>query len=107
MINAEDGKEVTDQDFRGKFMVLYFGFTHCPDVCPDELEKMSKVITKLDAIKGVGENITPVFISVDPKRDTPEAVRQYIKGIISLLSNCTYFQGNFTCVFLNFIFINF
>lgn len=48
-------------------------------VCPDELEKMSKAITKVDALPGIGEHVTPVFISVDPARDTPEAVKKYIK----------------------------
>ena len=48
-------------------------------VCPDELEKMSKAIRKVDALPGVGDQVTPVFISVDPGRDTPEAVRKYIK----------------------------
>jgi protein SCO1/2 len=62
--------------------VLYFGFTHCPDVCPDELEKMSKVITRLDKLKGVGDMVKPIFISIDPQRDTPEVVQRYIKGTI-------------------------
>lgn len=79
LMNAEDGKPVTEKDLKGKFSIIYFGFTHCPDVCPDELEKMSKAITKMDLLKGVGEMVTPVFISVDSKRDTPEAVKTYIK----------------------------
>jgi protein SCO1/2 len=79
LTDCETGKEVTEQDFLGKFAVIYFGFTHCPDVCPDELEKMSKAISKMDLMPGVGAMVTPIFISVDPKRDTPEAVKTYIK----------------------------
>jgi protein SCO1/2 len=59
-------------------MVMYFGFTHCPDVCPDELEKMSVAISKLDKL-GVGNMVVPIFVSVDPGRDTPEVVKKYIK----------------------------
>lgn len=79
LTDAETGASVTDKTYHGKFMVIYFGFTNCPDVCPDELEKMSKAITMLDALPGVGEHIVPIFVSVDPKRDTPEVVKQYIK----------------------------
>ena len=88
LVDSETGQTVTDKDFHGKFTILYFGFTHCPDVCPDELEKMSKAITKLDRMgSAIGELVVPVFISVDPKRDTPEAVKTYIKGISMVVAN--------------------
>jgi protein SCO1 len=79
MVDCESGKSVTNEDFKGKFTVLYFGFTHCPDVCPDELEKMSKVITKIDQFPDIGPHVVPIFISVDPGRDSPEVVKKYIK----------------------------
>lgn len=60
-------------------MILYFGFTHCPDVCPDELEKMSRVIKKIDTLEDVGADVEPIFITVDPHRDNPKVVREYIK----------------------------
>lgn len=78
LIDADTGKVVTEKDYAGKFMVMYFGFTHCPDVCPDELEKMSVAISKLDKL-GVGNMVVPIFVSVDPGRDTPEVVKKYIK----------------------------
>ncbi len=79
LVDCETKERVTDKSFLGKFIVIYFGFTNCPDVCPDELEKMSHAIRKMDKMPGVGEMVTPVFVSVDPGRDTPEAVKEYIK----------------------------
>ncbi|KVI11449.1 Copper chaperone SCO1/SenC, partial [Cynara cardunculus var. scolymus] len=72
-----DGISVTEKDFKGKWTLIYFGFTHCPDICPDELQKLAAAI---DKIKGkAGFEIVPVFISVDPERDTVEQVREYVK----------------------------
>ncbi|CAM0909524.1 unnamed protein product [Alopecurus aequalis] len=72
-----DGKPVTEKDFLGKWTLLYFGFTHCPDICPDELQKMSAAIKKIK--ENVKLEIVPVFISVDPERDTVEQVHDYVK----------------------------
>lgn len=72
-----DGKRYTEKDFLGKWMYIYFGFTNCPDVCPQEMAKMSRMITQLD--KQVGKDYwQPIFISVDPKRDTPESIKNYL-----------------------------
>ena len=67
---------VTNENFKGKWVLLYFGFTNCPDICPDELEKMSKVHS---ALKESGYNSVPVFVSVDPERDTPQKISNYLK----------------------------
>ncbi|CAG8454073.1 9763_t:CDS:2 [Paraglomus brasilianum] len=75
----QDGKLTTNNDFRGKFMLVYFGFTHCPDICPEELDRMSEVIDRLYNDNEVGKVIVPIFISCDPQRDTVEAVREYLK----------------------------
>ncbi|TVU32677.1 hypothetical protein EJB05_24420 [Eragrostis curvula] len=72
-----DGKPVTDKDFLGKWTLLYFGFTHCPDICPDELQKMAAAIDKIKEKAKL--DIVPVFITVDPERDTVEQVRDYVK----------------------------
>ncbi|KAI8927073.1 SCO1/SenC-domain-containing protein [Entophlyctis helioformis] len=75
-----DGRPVTDLDFRGKFMLLYFGYTFCPDVCPEELEKMAVIVDGLNHNAGYSEDtIVPIFISCDPKRDSVESIREYLK----------------------------
>ncbi len=76
-LTDQNGKRVTEQDFRGKFMLIYFGFTYCPDVCPTALQVMAAALDKLGP---KGERITPVLISVDPERDTPTQLAQYVKS---------------------------
>jgi len=71
------GKRVTDQDFRGRFMLVFFGFTYCPDVCPTALQVMGAALQKLGS---KAEQITPVLITVDPERDTPEQMAMYVKS---------------------------
>ncbi len=75
LVNHE-GETVTDQDFRGKTMLIYFGFTFCPDVCPVRLLTMAQVLDKLGR---KAEQVQPMFISVDPERDTPEVMAQYVQ----------------------------
>lgn len=72
-----DGDVVSDSDMRGKYQLVYFGFTYCPDICPQELEKQAQVIEKLD--KMFGEVVQPVFITVDPGRDTLAQVKAYVR----------------------------
>ncbi|KAI5061230.1 hypothetical protein GOP47_0023735 [Adiantum capillus-veneris] len=76
LINHE-GREITDKQFKGNWTLLYFGFTHCPDICPDELQKMVEAIDVIE--KRDNLPITPVFISVDPERDSVEQIREYVK----------------------------
>jgi cytochrome oxidase Cu insertion factor (SCO1/SenC/PrrC family) len=70
------GKPRTDADFRGHYMLVFFGFTNCPDICPVELQTISDALDQLDAKQAA--NVTPIFITVDPERDTPEALRTYV-----------------------------
>jgi protein SCO1/2 len=69
------GKPVTERDFAGKFLLIYFGYTHCPDVCPTTLGSMAEGISKLP--REAQERLVPVFITVDPERDTPPVVGAY------------------------------
>lgn len=71
------GKSFSDRDLLGGWSLLYFGFTHCPDICPEELEKI--VDAKKIAEKATGKKLAMVFISVDPERDTVAQVAQYVK----------------------------
>ncbi|CAI9107933.1 OLC1v1007418C1 [Oldenlandia corymbosa var. corymbosa] len=71
-----NGKPVTEKSFLGKWTLIYFGFTFCPDICPVELEKLVSAIDKIKEKSGI--EIVPVFISVDPERDTVEQVRAYV-----------------------------
>jgi protein SCO1/2 len=73
----QNGKTVTDRDFRGKYMLVFFGFTRCPDVCPAELQVMSAA---LDALGPKADEVVPIFVTLDPERDTPEAVGAYVKN---------------------------
>ena len=69
------GETVTEQDFRGRYMLIYFGFTFCPDICPTELGVMSAAV---NALGSKGEQVTPVLITIDPERDTPEVLARYV-----------------------------
>lgn len=74
---ADDGRRVTEKDFRGQFLLIYFGYTHCPDICPVDLSVMTEA---LDLAGPAAENVQPIFITVDPVRDTPESLAQYRKS---------------------------
>lgn len=69
------GQAVTDKDYRGAWRLVFFGYTHCPDVCPTTLSTVALILDELgeDAAK-----IQPMFITVDPARDTPEVLAQYV-----------------------------
>ena len=71
------GRRVTEKDFLGRYMLVFFGYTYCPDVCPTELQVMTAA---LDELKEAGDAIVPVFITVDPERDTPDTVRAYVEN---------------------------
>jgi len=74
-LTASDGRRVTDQDFRGRWMLIYFGFTFCPDVCPTELAVMAAA---LDALGDDAADIQPILITLDQERDTVEVLRDYV-----------------------------
>jgi protein SCO1/2 len=73
-----DGHGVTDQSFRGKAMLVYFGYTHCPDACPTALQDMAAAVDKLTPAERA--QVQVVFITVDPARDTPAVMKSYVSA---------------------------
>jgi protein SCO1/2 len=71
----QDGNTVTDKDFAGKYKLIYFGFTYCPAICPTELQKITGALKELGA---EAENIQPLFITIDPERDTVPVMKDYV-----------------------------
>jgi protein SCO1 len=74
---SHKGQQVTDKDFRGKYMLVSFGYTYCPDVCPTELQVISAA---LDELGDKARDIQPIFITIDPERDTVAALAQYMQS---------------------------
>ncbi|MGO4501613.1 MULTISPECIES: SCO family protein [unclassified Dyella] len=73
----DHGKKVSGQDFRGKVVLLYFGYTHCPDVCPLTLAQLHVVMQRLGPL---ADGARILFVSVDPARDTPEIMHAYVNA---------------------------
>jgi protein SCO1 len=76
-LRTPDGATVTDQTYRGKWLLLYFGYTFCPNTCPTALMDISLVLARLGA---EADTIQPLFITVDPQRDTPDVLQQYTRS---------------------------
>ena len=75
-LSTPDGRAVTDETFRGKWMLIYFGYTYCPDVCPTTLMSMVRALKTLGPL---ADKVQPLFVTVDPQRDTPEIIGEYVK----------------------------
>jgi cytochrome oxidase Cu insertion factor (SCO1/SenC/PrrC family) len=76
-LTDQHGKPVSDQAFRGRYMLIYFGYSFCPDVCPTTLAVMAQALEKLG---GKSHQVVPVFITIDPERDTPKVLDDYMKS---------------------------
>ncbi|WEW60267.1 Cu-binding protein [Emydomyces testavorans] len=94
-----EGRVFREERLRGKYNLIYFGFTHCPDICPDELDKMAAIIDIVKAKSNGASVLRPIFVTCDPARDTPEVLRAYLKefheGILGLTG--TYGQVKQMC----------
>jgi len=71
----QNGKKVNFSDFTGKYLLIFFGYTYCPDVCPTSMYRIKETLNKLGMYK---EDVHVIFISVDPDRDTPETLKKFI-----------------------------
>ena len=84
-LTDQDGRVVTDADFRGRWLLLYFGYTHCPDACPTALNSIAEALDQLGPSR---QKMQPVFITLDPERDTPATLKEYTSafqaGILGL-----------------------
>ncbi|HUY69206.1 MAG TPA: SCO family protein [Alphaproteobacteria bacterium] len=76
-LTDQDGKTVSDTDFRGKFLLVYFGYTYCPDLCPTGLSGIAHV---LDTLGSEAKKVQTLFITIDPARDTPAKLKQYVES---------------------------
>lgn len=76
-LTNQKGEHVTDETFRGKYMLVSFGYTSCPDVCPAELQLMSNA---MDLLGANADKVTPIFITVDPERDTVSQMASYVSN---------------------------
>jgi protein SCO1/2 len=85
-LTDQNGRTVTDQDLKGKPFLVFFGFTHCPDVCPTTLFEISEILRTLgpDA-----DRVRALFITVDPERDTPDVMKDYLSSFDPHLSGLT------------------
>jgi len=78
-LTNQDGKQVTDRDFAGKYRIVYFGYTYCPDVCPVDARNIGlglRAVEKSDP--AIGAKIVPLFITIDPARDTPAVLKSFL-----------------------------
>jgi protein SCO1 len=74
-LQGGDGKTISDQTLRGRPFLVYFGYTHCPDVCPTELARISDILTQMG-----DKSVPALFITVDPERDTPKIMQDYVSS---------------------------
>ncbi|HEY0626079.1 MAG TPA: SCO family protein [Allosphingosinicella sp.] len=78
-LTDQDGRRVSDTAFKGKYRLFYFGFTYCPDVCPVDLQVIGQGLRQIEkSDPDIAAKVQPIFISVDPERDTPAVIKQYV-----------------------------
>ena len=89
LVNSE-GETVTDADFAGRFQMIYFGYAYCPDICPFDVQRMVQGYnTFVEANPAMADRIQPIFITIDPERDTPEVVGEFTANFSDKLIGLT------------------
>lgn len=94
-LQGADGRRVRDSDFRGQFMLVYFGYTHCPDICPEDLLLMTEALQLLGP---EGAKIRPIFITVDPERDTAAVMQEYSASFSPRIAGLTGTEAEIAAV---------
>lgn len=78
-LTDQNGRTATDRDFTGRYRIMYFGFTHCPDVCPTDLAILGQALRRFEKSDPArAARVVPIFVSVDPGRDTPAVLKDYV-----------------------------
>ncbi|HEV2569906.1 SCO family protein [Sphingomonas sp.] len=86
----QDGRAVTDRDYAGRYRLMYFGYAYCPDVCPVDLQKLMAGYAQLEKTEpSVAAKVAPIFVSVDPERDKPATLKQYVSAFHPKLTGLT------------------
>jgi protein SCO1/2 len=77
----QDGKTVTERDFAGRYRLIYFGYSYCPDVCPVDVQTLMQGLSQFEKTDAeAAAKLAPIFITVDPKRDTPVVLKQFVSA---------------------------
>ncbi len=80
-LTDQDGKPVTDRSFAGKYRIMYFGYTFCPDICPTTAQAIGAAMRSLDkSDPAISARVVPIFVTVDPARDTPAVLKQFVSA---------------------------
>lgn len=80
-LTNQDNAKVSDTDFTGQYRLMYFGYTYCPDVCPVDLQKLMQGFALFEkAHPEKAKNVQPIFVTIDPARDTPDVMKQYVSA---------------------------
>ncbi|VAW05046.1 Cytochrome oxidase biogenesis protein Sco1/SenC/PrrC, thiol-disulfide reductase involved in Cu(I) insertion into CoxII Cu(A) center [hydrothermal vent metagenome] len=75
----QNGDRITDKDFDGKYRIFYFGYTYCPDVCPVDLSKLMLGLKQAEKDDpAIAQKVQPIFVTIDPERDRPKAMKKYV-----------------------------
>ncbi|OAN53177.1 electron transporter SenC [Paramagnetospirillum marisnigri] len=86
-LTDQTGKAVSDRDFRNRYMLIFFGYTYCPDVCPTTLSTVAGALDKLGP--GFAAKMVPIFITIDPERDTSEVMKTYVEAFNPAIQGLT------------------
>ena len=98
-LTDQNGRRVSDRDFAGKYRLIYFGYTFCPDVCPLDMQMVGAGLRQLEASDpAVAARVQPIFITVDPARDTPEVLRHFVAAFHPRLIGLTGSEAEIAAV---------
>ena len=99
----QDGKTRTDKDFAGKYRLIYFGYTFCPDICPTDVLKMSQGLKSFEKTDpALAAEVQPIFITIDPARDTPKVLKEWVAAFHPRLMGLTGTQPQVDAVLKTF-----